>query len=189
MRNDRQHMISMIGDMHVGKTAISNAFLRHKFVSDYQPTIGATMVKFTHNQGDRNIQFCIIDTAGMEQYKSMAPVFYKQSEAAILVYDVTKKDSFDDLQEWYDRYREHKLTEPLIIVGNKIDLDEREITFSQGERWTEDHNCYAFVETSAKEGINLDTLLAKMTEIVEAREKSIIESAKLETAEKETCCL
>ncbi|OHS97554.1 Ras-related protein Rab-7a [Tritrichomonas foetus] len=158
-RKPKMSNISIIGDAFVGKTVISNSFANpeNTFLDEYRPTLGTTMLKVKY-QGR---ELCLWDTGGMERYKSLAPVYYRNSNAAIIVYDITNGKSFENLEEWYSRYNDiMKINNPIIIVGNKADLiSEAVVSEEEGRKWAKNHNC-DFVQVSAKTRENLEDILS-----------------------------
>ena len=124
MKKDSVNLnISMIGDACVGKTTIAGVLLNKKFSNDYEPTIGGSLVSIPFTDNDTKKCFYIWDTAGMEKYRSLAPVYYRDSLAAIIIYDVNSRVSFEHLEDWINHYRDNnKKNMPIMIIGNKIDL-------------------------------------------------------------------
>lgn len=112
-----------------------------------------------NNKNQRHIGFKIWDTAGQEKYRSLAPMYYRGSSAAILVYDITKPRSFAALQDWAT---ELKLNAPpdlvLVVCGNKLDLDEdRAIDRGTGEKYANSIGAM-YIETSAKDGEMVESM-------------------------------
>mmetsp|Transcript_19978 Transcript_19978/g.41844 ORF Transcript_19978/g.41844 Transcript_19978/m.41844 type:complete len:234 (-) Transcript_19978:1922-2623(-) len=115
--------------------------------------------KSTQQQQQRNIGFKIWDTAGQEKYRSLAPMYYRGSNAAILVYDITKPGSFAALQDWADELRQNGPADlALVVCGNKSDLEEgRLVGRSMGEAYADDIGAF-YIETSAKAGEGVENM-------------------------------
>jgi len=116
--------IVVVGPSGVGKTSISNRFVKDEFSGRVTATMGAAFSEKIFEYGNnKSIRMQIWDTAGQEKYRSIAKIYYQDAKIAILVYDVTNKSSFESMQAWAEEVRS---TAPkgvvLAIVGNKIDL-------------------------------------------------------------------
>ncbi len=145
----------VLGDEKVGKTSLINSFVTNKFKEDYRPTLGINITEQVfYIQGLKNIQqkFLIYDVAGQKFFKRVRKHYYAGAHAAFLMYDVTARESFLHLSEWYDDLMQNVPRMPLILVGNKIDLaDQRQVSFQEGQLWAKEHKV-SFMETSAKTG-------------------------------------
>ena len=164
----RSYNVVMIGESFVGKTTIANMLCHETFSTNYTPTIGASMLKIPYDEKDSTSFFYILDTAGMEKYRSLAPAYYRDSSACLLVYDVTNSESFENLPNWYKLYREHASPyAPCLIIGNKIDLEEeRKVDEKEGRNFAERNNCQ-FLEVSAKDGKNLHQIIPLISDSLE----------------------
>lgn len=187
----RTYNISLIGDSATGKTSIANALcLESEFSNEYTPTIGASMLKIPFQDGEKTIWYYFWDTAGMETYRSLAPVYYRDSSLAIIVYDITSKKSFDSVDEWRNLYLS-TVGEgfPTVIVGNKIDLEEqREVSTEDGEGKALSMNS-KFIETSAKTKKNIPQILEIITEILKNQEANSVSNNGLQEQYRTTeCC-
>lgn len=152
----------LIGDCRVGKSALSRSFMQKDFHNDLQSTVG---IEFS----TREISFerCAIkaqvwDTAGQERFQSMSKAYYRNSVGALLVYDITRKESFENLQNvWMPQIKEFGLNKSqLILVGNKLDMvtdntESREISVEEASLFAREHNL-DFIETSALNGVNVE---------------------------------
>ena len=102
------------------------------------------------------------DTAGQEQYRSLSPIYFRGARAAILVFDVTSKLSFTNLEKWLECLTEVAGDDVfLILVGNKNDLREREVSYPEGREWAQEHNAQ-YIETSAKTGENISLIFEEV---------------------------
>ena len=151
-----------LGESFVGKSSLVLRFVKKRFF-DLQPTIGsAYLLQEVPIADDANIQFQIWDTAGQERYHSLAPMYYRDANAAIVVYDITNKESFAKAQYWVNKLMQNeKLGSGKIeicLVGNKSDLDGyRRVKFEEAKIYSE-QNDLLFMETSAKTGSNIEEL-------------------------------
>ncbi|CAD8072688.1 unnamed protein product [Paramecium sonneborni] len=157
----------IIGDSSVGKSCLLLQFLDRKFKLDHDTTIGVEFGSRTLNIRQKNIKLQIWDTAGQESFKSITRSYYRGSICAIIVYDVTSRDSFENISRWMEEtksYANDKIT--LVLVANKTDLsDKRVITTEEGQSFAKKHDLI-FVEASAKTGFQVDKIFQEAAEAV-----------------------
>ena len=142
----------VIGDASVGKSCIVNQFLNKAFNEEYEITVGVEFgAKTVDLEGGERVKLQIWDTAGQESFKSITRAYYRAAAVALLVYDITARDSFEAVGNWLDECRTHGNPEMiLVLIGNKSDLIvERKVEFAEGEQFANAHNML-FMETSAK---------------------------------------
>ncbi|XP_021565348.1 ras-related protein Rab-31 [Carlito syrichta] len=147
------------GDTGVGKSSIVCRFVQDHFDHNISPTIGASFMTKTVPCGNELHKFLIWDTAGQERFHSLAPMYYRGSAAAVIVYDITKQDSFHTLKKWVKELKEHGPENIVMaIAGNKCDLsDIREVPLKDAKEYAESIGAIV-VETSAKNAINIEEL-------------------------------
>jgi len=146
----------LLGDASVGKSCLVVRFAKGEFYEYQEPTIGAAFMTQTVSLGDVVVKFEIWDTAGQERYKSLAPMYYRGAAAAVIVYDITSKESFDAAKSWVV---ELQSTDTLIaLAGNKSDLDgDRQVERETAQAYADDMGIL-FMETSAKSGQNVQEI-------------------------------
>ena len=163
----------IVGDSCVGKSNILLRFYQNRFDSNKAATIGMEFVSkhYIYNNTDYLIQ--IWDTAGQEKYKSVTRTYYKASAIAMIVYDITKKTSFENIKSWLSDCKEMvPSTALLVLIGNKNDLeDKRVIMKEEGENLAEENNMI-FFETSALNGNGIQETFKKCIETIDQRIKS-----------------
>ena len=149
--------VIIIGDSSVGKTNIMNKYLKNQFLEDSKATVGVEFGSKLFKIDGHNIKAQIWDTAGEEKYKAITGAYYKGSKGAFIVYDITRKETFDSVDRWINDLKsigDSKMT--IILIGNKCDLeDKREIPKEKGEEKARSFDC-AFLETSALSGDNIE---------------------------------
>ena len=149
--------VILIGDSAVGKTNIMNKYLKGKFLENSRATVGVEFGTKLFNISEHKIKAQIWDTAGQEKYRSITSAYYKGSKGAFIVYDITRKNSFDNVEKWINDLKiigDPKIN--IMLIGNKIDLeDQREVLREQGEEKAKSFGC-AFLETSALNGDNIE---------------------------------
>ena len=147
----------LIGDSFVGKTNIMSKYLKNEFHEDSKATVGVEFGSKKFEIEGVSIKAQIWDTAGQERYKSITNAYYKGSKGAFIVYDITRKETFDSVDKWISDLKQSgdkKIT--ILLIGNKNDLDnQRQISKEQGEEKAKSFGV-AFLETSAFNGYNLD---------------------------------
>ena len=149
----------LIGSSGVGKSSILQRYIQKIFNTEYTCTIGVDFFMKSINIKDKIIKLQIWDTAGTEKFKSITTGYYRGANAALVVFDLTSKSSFDSVSEWIENY--YKYSHPdsekhVVLIGNKSDLkDKREISEEEIFKFTTD-NKIKYFETSAKNGENID---------------------------------
>jgi small GTP-binding protein len=146
------------GEGGVGKTSMVHRFVEDSFQTDYKSTIGTSiMKKECEFQGlQSKVRFVIWDLAGQAQFKRVRQTYVANAEAGILVYDVTRKETLDSLENWFKEIKSVSQTISMILVGNKIDLEnDRVVSTEQGEELAKKLNL-SYIETSAKTGENIN---------------------------------
>ncbi len=146
------------GDGAVGKTSLVHRFVEDKFAKDYKSTIGTSIMKKECNFKELGsaVRFIIWDLAGQSQFKLVRQSYLLNAEAGILVYDVTNRQSYENIEKWHDEIKNVSPNISLILVGNKIDLkDEREVELQEGSNLAEKLGL-TYIETSAKTGENIN---------------------------------
>jgi small GTP-binding protein len=156
--------VVVIGSVSVGKTAITNRLQHSQFEDEYLPTIGAGYVPWRTAYGEKEVELQIWDTAGMERYRSLGPIYYR--DAAVIVYDQADQSSADALPAWLSAFQATvKTNGDVSIVGNKDDLPEKAVEAGAIRAWAADNRC-SFCVTSAKTGSGVkalfDALVARL---------------------------
>ena len=155
-----QFKLVLLGESAVGKSSIVHRFVKNTFDDMRESTIGAAFLtqSITLPETKTTIKFEIWDTAGQERYKSLAPMYYRNANAALCVYDITSRSSFNKAQDWIKELKK-QAPEGIVIslVGNKADLgDSREVEESEVDQYieqiAEDGYTIITAECSAKNG-------------------------------------
>ena len=149
----------IIGDAAVGKSNLLLRFAQGDFKTEYQLTIGVEFGAKNVDISNKKFRLQIWDTAGQENYRSITRAYYKNSVCAILVYDISNKESFEHISNWVeDCIAQSPKTVFMVLVGNKSDLiDDRQVTFEEGKEMAKKNNMM-FFETSAKTGENVEKI-------------------------------
>ena len=194
MNYDQKCQLLIIGDSTVGKTSIITRFANGTFDSNYLATVG--LDNFTKDEiiDNKTIRIKIWDTAGQERYKSLTKGFFRNAEGVMLVYDVTNSETYENLKYWMQSIKnnlgENMGEIPIIIIGNKIDCQEREVSVEEAENFWKEQG-FPYFETSAKTGENIDKtikfLVKKVINVKEGNKeenKDYTKSIKIEKDDK-----
>ncbi|XP_041807978.1 ras-related protein Rab-6A isoform X1 [Chelmon rostratus] len=159
----RKFKLVFLGEQSVGKTSLITRFMYDSFDNTYQATIGIDFLSKTMYLEDRTIRLQLWDTAGQERFRSLIPSYIRDSAAAVVVYDITNVNSFQQTTKWIDDVRTERGSDVIImLVGNKTDLaDKRQVSIEEGERKARELNVM-FIETSAKAGYNVKQLFRRV---------------------------
>ncbi|KAM0870954.1 hypothetical protein ACQ4PT_039690 [Festuca glaucescens] len=149
--------VVLIGDSAVGKSQILARFARNEFSLDSKATIGVEFQTRTLVIDHKSVKAQIWDTAGQERYRAVTSAYYRGALGALLVYDITKRQSFDHIPRWLEELRGHADKNIVImLVGNKSDLeDERAVSTEDAKEFAEKENLF-FLETSAMQATNVE---------------------------------
>ncbi|XP_038948673.1 ras-related protein Rab-6A isoform X1 [Rattus norvegicus] len=155
----RKFKLVFLGEQSVGKTSLITRFMYDSFDNTYQATIGIDFLSKTMYLEDRTVRLQLWDTAGQERFRSLIPSYIRDSTVAVVVYDITNVNSFQQTTKWIDDVRTERGSDVIImLVGNKTDLaDKRQVSIEEGERKAKELNVM-FIETSAKAGYNVKQL-------------------------------
>lgn len=160
--------VVFLGEGRVGKTSIGKRWAEDKFEQTTRSTVAAAFFQKTMNTKDgKTLNIQLWDTAGQEEFKSLAPIYYKDSQAAILVYSCTDQASFEKMQAWMkELIMSRGENIKIVIVANKIDLvKDRCVSTEQGERYAQSVKAQHF-EVSAKTGQGIDLLFFHVAELL-----------------------
>ena len=154
---NRQKII-FTGDINVGKTSIINVLMGQKFNNEYEASIGVDFFSKTIKYKGKIIKLQIWDSAGQEKFRSLIPNYIRGSSLVFIVYDISNRKSFENLQAWVD-FVNNIENSNIVIIGNKIDLENhREVSYEEAKQFSDDKN-YEFFEVSAKDDTNLNEML------------------------------
>ena len=203
--------IVLIGDTSVGKTNILSKYLTDEFDAKSKATVGVEFGVKNFKIENNIVKVQIWDTAGEERYRSITNAYYKGAKGSLLVYDITNKKSFENVEKWISDLKANADEDiSMILLGNKTDLeDKRVVSTEEGKNKAEFYNL-TFMETSALNGNNIQEafnelimdvykknheLLENQAKVEIIRDKKTIELDKGEdnntdeVKEKKWCCL
>lgn len=168
--------VVLVGESAVGKTCIMNRLVKNTFDTNEQSTVGAMFVLYSVDVGDERIEMQIWDTAGQEKFAGLGPIYYRNASAAVIVFDVTRADTFAKVPTWIERFREVAGGDAfIIIVGNKCDcVDEFDVAEKAVEELANSYGC-KYVLASAKEGTGVPEIFRFIGEDIAESERKIID--------------
>ncbi|XP_016302093.1 ras-related protein Rab-41 isoform X2 [Sinocyclocheilus anshuiensis] len=159
----RKFKLVFLGEQSVGKTSLITRFMYDSFDNTYQATIGIDFLSKTMYLEDRTVRLQLWDTAGQERFRSLIPSYIRDSTIAVVVYDITNLNSFQQTSKWIDDVRTERGSDVIImLVGNKTDLaDKRQVSVEAAEKKARDLGVM-YIETSAKAGYNVKQLFRRV---------------------------
>jgi len=147
----------VIGDTGVGKSCLLLQFTDKRFQPVHDLTIGVEFGARMITIGNKPIKLQIWDTAGQESFRSITRSYYRGAAGALLVYDITRRETFNHLATWLEDARQHANSNmTIMLIGNKCDLDHRRaVSTEEGAQFAKEHGL-VFMETSAKTAQNVE---------------------------------
>lgn len=198
--------VVLIGDSGVGKSNLLSRFTRNEFCLESKSTIGVEFATRTLQVEGRTVKAQIWDTAGQERYRAITSAYYRGALGALLVYDVTKPTTFDNVSRWLKELRDHADSNIVImLIGNKTDLKHLRAVATEDAQSYAEKEGLSFIETSALEATNVEkafqTILSEIYRIISKKPLSSEEPAPANIKEgktivvgeseanaKKTCC-
>ena len=160
----------MLGDPGVGKTSLIRRFVNDEFSDDYLSTIGTKVsekeLRLKKDDSDIVLHLVIWDIAGQQSFTSVAPSLFKGSQGALIICDVTRKQTLDDLHNWVYNLNKNAGKVPFVVLINKWDLsDKRSFEVVDVERVAQGHESCC-LQTSAKTGHNVETAFKRLSDLM-----------------------
>ena len=202
MDYDKSCQFLLLGNSEVGKTCLIRRYTNGIFNEDYISTIGIDYDSKKEIIDDINVQVKLWDTAGQERFRAITPNNLRNAEGTMLVFDITNSDSFNALKDWLESIKTHfgekNISIPIIIVGNKIDLeDKRDVEKDDANKFAQENN-YKYFETSAKTGEGVDNAVRELVRQIlankdsedsgEKNNKIKLQDNKKDNQKKKGCC-
>ena len=194
--------LSIIGDSSVGKSNFLFKFIEGQFSPLHVATIGFDYKSriVTLPESKKKVKLQIWDTAGQEKYMSINKNLFQRVQGVILMYDITKHETFEHLDTWLNLIKQMTNDIPIVLVGNKLDQEDsiengRAVEYTEGEDFARENN-FEFFETSALDGTNVDKIFSTIAEkvlksIQEGRTNSsinLVPEKKSDKKKKKKCC-
>ncbi|RMG20797.1 MAG: GTP-binding protein [Methanobacteriota archaeon] len=155
--------ILLLGDGAVGKTALVQRFVHGKFQKAYLMTIGMEPYSRYETIDDTKVCFSLWDIAGQDRFKAMRGMFFRGAMGALVTFDLTRRQTFDNVGNWIKEAKSESPNSLFILVGNKNDLEDlREVSQEEGIAKAKELNCIDYIETSALTGENVEEAFYKI---------------------------
>ena len=156
----------LLGDSSVGKTSILLKYISNKFDESSISTVGVDYMDKIIDYNKFKIKLQIWDTSGEEKFRTITKNFYRNADGLLVVFDLTKKESYDHIKSWLDEAKENNDKLKTILIGNKLDLkDERIVAIDVAKQFAEKNNL-KYIETSAKDGTNINELFQAIIDLL-----------------------
>jgi len=183
--------VVFLGESGCGKTSLIARYVDKTFTSTLTPTVGCAGRLVTYEYLGRELTLLLWDTAGQELYRSLTPVYYRNSAAAVIVFDVTSKATFEQVPGWISELQSVVGDIVMVVCGNKCDLEsDRVIEELEAAALANGSNA-RYAETSAKTGQGLDQLFQVIVkEVMERRREAIDDHQPIQatTRNRRECC-
>ncbi len=145
----------LLGDGRVGKTSLAVRYAQNRFAKNYKPSLGVDFLMKRVRIDDKDIKILVFDTAGQPTIKALRTKYYTKANGAVVVYDVTRRETFNNIPKWLKEVKDEVGEIYTIVVGNKTDLkDERQVSREEAEEFVKEIGADYF-ETSALSGENV----------------------------------
>jgi Ras-related protein Rab-11A len=155
-KEDFKLKIVVVGDSGVGKTNLIKRFITNEFSENFKATIGVEFMSKTYKINKHLFKIEIWDTAGQERYKSITTAYYKGAKGAMIIYDVTNQNSFNNVDKWFNEIKDKASKNiNLIMIGNKTDLDDKKVVSSEDSLDKAKNFDIPVMETSALNASNV----------------------------------
>lgn len=166
-----KYRVVLLGEATVGKTSLLRRYTENVFDEEYKQTLGTTFatkeIDVKDNEGSvRSVKISIWDMGGQSTYRELRRQYMKGSSAAIIVYDVTKPESFMAMNNWFESFREVCPDSPIFICANKIDLADKRMVPQEPGMMLRDWFQSEYYETSAKVGTKVIDVFERCAEVV-----------------------
>ncbi len=155
--------ITILGEKNVGKTSLVYRYIENKFRDSYKATLGVNLLKKDMEVDDNSVSAQIWDLGGQDSFKSLRKLYLEGSNGALVIFDLTERKTFDRLNEWVDSFKEARGEQPMVLIGNKSDLEnQRKITEMEASNYAKENNM-ELILTSAKTGQNVEEAFIILT--------------------------
>jgi len=155
--------ITLLGEKNVGKTSLVYRYIENKFRESYKATLGVNLLKKDMEVDGNSVSAQIWDLGGQESFRSLRKLYLEGANGALVMFDLTERKTFEKLNEWVDSFKEARGEQPIVLIGNKSDLEnQRKITDMEASNYAKDNNMELML-TSAKTGQNVEEAFIKLT--------------------------
>jgi small GTP-binding protein len=158
--------VLLVGDPAVGKTSLILRFVEDRFDKEYKASIGVDIMSRAINIEDKVARLVIWDIASQEKFRRFRSSFYQQANGILVVFDLTRRETLENVDGWVQEVREHTESIEMVLIGNKSDLiTQRQITPDHVQKWSARYAC-PYIETSALTGDAVEGAFHKLTSAI-----------------------
>lgn len=170
--------VVLIGDSGAGKSSLLSRFTRNEFNFSTKSTIGVEFATRSIRVEEKTVKAQLWDTAGQERYRAVTSAYYRGAVGALLVYDVTRRQTFENLDRWIKELREHADANVVVmVVGNKADLRHARAVTTDDARFFAEREKTFFMETSALESTNVENAFRELlTQVYRVVNKRVLDA-------------
>jgi len=170
---DHNFKFVVIGDTGAGKSSVLLRFADNAFQDSYLATVAVDFRHRTVTVNGKSCKLQIWDTAGQERYRTITSAYYRGADAIVMVYDVTNQESIRHINDWHAEVSRYAAPDTCkLLIGNKCDLESQRVVPKATAKTFADELNIPFIETSAKDGKNVDKAFIQLTEMLLQREKN-----------------
>ena len=155
--------ITLLGEKNVGKTSLVYRYIENKFRESYKAMLGVNLLKKDMEVDGNSVSAQIWDLGGQDSFKSLRKLYLEGANGALVMFDLTERKTFEKLNEWVESFKEARGEQPIVLIGNKSDLEnQRKITDMEASNYAKENNMELML-TSAKTGQNVEEAFIKLT--------------------------
>ena len=159
--------LCLLGEAAVGKTSLVYRFIQDKFQENYKSTLGVNLLKKEIELEDHGeVSAQIWDLGGQESFRSLRRLYLEGANGALVVFDRTKRETFEKLNDWIDSFIQERGKQPLLLIGNKSDLKDQIKISEEETREFAEKNDMEYLLTSAKTGKNVEEAFKNLTRVI-----------------------
>lgn len=187
----RSLKVVSVGETQVGKTCLLHRIVHESFDENQGNTIGTGFLSKIVPTASGTVNLQLWDTAGQEQFRAIASMYYQNAHVALFVYDMTKPATFTALMRWWAGEVKKKApgSIQIILVGNKSDIGTRSVSREEAREFAQRLNAIAYLETSAKTGAGVKELLQQVLSVPpDTRTHDVVVIPKSEQQQNASCC-
>jgi len=156
VESDFKFKICMLGEGTVGKTSLVHRFIENKFQEDYKATLGVNILQKHLKIDDNSVSVNIWDLGGQDTFENLRKLYLEGSKGALVIFDLTNRESFEKLGAWIQDFRESQEEKPFCLIGNKADLKDQIVVTEEEARLLAKEHGVNLIITSAKTGENVE---------------------------------
>jgi small GTP-binding protein len=157
-----RYKIILFGSASVGKTSVVERFINNRFEDEYLSTLGYNVYEKIILYGSNEISLMIFDIGGQERFRELRKKYAEGADCAFIMYDITNAESFAEVENWVSDLREFAGPIPFILIGNKADLAQRQISTEAAQTLSSKIGALDFFETSAKTGHGVENAFVQL---------------------------